>query len=118
MAATDTWCIARIVRRATPASFGKDAGRASSIESRSTQSKETALIADHLLAQQRNRRAAERQELVVEIMPQRLLVRGCCCACRVRLGDPVRPQLADHQLPERVAQVCRIIGTPRSLLAR
>src|SRR5208283_4766163 len=84
-------------------------------------SEQTALLAHHLLAHQRDRRAAKRQEFVVEIMPPRVIVpwrrrsRGGRGGGAV-LCDPIVAQLANHQFAERVVQIRRIVGPARRLL--
>ena len=50
----------------------------------------------------------------MKIMPERMLVGTRSMRL---LRDPIRPQLADHELAEGVVEVRRIISASRRLLA-
>src|ERR1700722_4395198 len=107
----------RTAGSSSPSINSSPAGSASPAGASHPPLEQAPLLAEHFLAQQRNRRTAVGQELVMEVMPQRLIVgrrRGTCA--RV-LGDPVGAQLADHEFAQRVIQVRRIIGAARRLLA-
>src|SRR5687768_5858578 len=62
----------------------------------------------HLLADQRDRRAAIAQEAVVEALPGRAAAAA---------ADPVLAQPADHQFAHRVVEIGGIVGAARRLLA-
>src|SRR5205823_4597230 len=65
--------------------------------------------AEHSFANERNRRAAVFQKLIVEIFP--------CSAASAR-GCPVFAQLFNHQLAHRVVEISRIERAARGLLLR
>src|SRR5262245_54098383 len=104
-------CIATFRSRCSPLSRSRpkyEYGETKSKYQTASSEELTRLSPEHLLAHERNRRAAVREELVVELLPRLLPAARCA---------PVVAELADHQLAHRVIEICRIVRAARRLLA-
>src|SRR3984957_15388002 len=95
----------RTAGSSSPSINSSPAGSASPAGASHPPLEQAPLLAQHFLAQQRNRRTAVGQELVMEVMPLRLIVGKRGRTGSGVLGDPIGPQFPDHELAQRVIQV-------------